>query len=112
MAMAANTARFAEVVRARFAGREFTEDEFRALSAAEGGCTIQTLRRHGVVVVSAPRHQDVRRFTPDEFARFVTDELCGDDLWDYAPEFVWLADEGVFVEREELAPYYMVAEAA
>lgn len=112
MAMAANTARFAEIVRCAFAGREFTEDEFADLSRAEGGCTIATLLRHGVVEAAAPRYCEVRRFSPGEFASFVTDELCGDDLWDYSPEFIWDADAGVFVERHRMWPHYVVREVA
>lgn len=108
MAMSANTARFAEIVRDAFAGREFTEDEFAELSRAEGGCTLRTLRNHGVVAVASSRCQEVRRLAPAEFAAFVTDELCGEDLWGYTPEFLWLAEEGMFVEREELSPYYAV----
>lgn len=108
MAMSATTARFAEVVRSTFAGREFTDAELADLSRAEGGVTLETLRRHGVIACGSPRFRDVHTYTPAEFAAFVTDELCGDDLWDYHPEFVWDADAGVFVEREALSPYYVV----
>ena len=112
MAMAAHTARFAEIVRQAFAGREFTPEEFADLARAEDGCTLETLRRHRVVAVASPRYRETRRFSPAEFAAFVTDDLCGGDLWDYCPEFVWDADSGEFVEREELHPHYVVCEAA
>lgn len=108
MAMAATTARFAEIVRSTFAGREFTNTEFAELSRAEDGCTLATLRRHGVVACGSPRYRDIRSYTPAEFAAFVTNELCGEDLWGYQSEFVWDADTGMFVEREHLSPYYVV----
>lgn len=109
MAMAASTARFAERVRSEFAGREFSEDEFRAFSQAEGGCTLATLRRHGVVERMERRYETVGMFMPAEFAAYVSDELIGDDLYDCSMHYEWDAERGLFLELVPEPWTYVVA---
>lgn len=104
--MSAMTVRTAEFVRTEFAGRQFTAEELEVGMSGQSHCTLDTLRRHGVVR-PVPRYEVTRSFSPAEFAEYVT-RLVGEDLWGWDALFSWDADAGIFEERSPIAPAWEV----
>lgn len=105
-AMSAMTVRTAEFVHTEFAGRQFTAEEFDAGMSGQTHCTLDTLRRHGVVR-PVPRYEVTGLFTPAEFAEHVNG-FVGEDLWGWDVSFSWDADAGLFEERSTIAPAWEV----
>lgn len=106
--MSKRTKCFANLVTKTFAHKTFTEDDINKLAHENDGCSISTLLKYGVIQYSSPRYNIIRSWTPYEFAEFINNQLCNQDLNNYPNKFVWYEESQKFVEREQLTPYYTI----